>query len=127
MDDYSAIPVQVHGSGDVGYLTDIVAIAGGGYHSITLRVDGIVWTFGANWAGQLGDGTTTDKLTPVQVHGPDNEEYITDIIAIAGGGHHSAAMRADETVWTWGYNLFGQLGDGTINDTPWPVKALLSW
>ncbi len=95
--------------------TEVVAIAGGGFnffspldeessHSIALKSDGTVWTWGDNSAGQLGDGTMTDSTTPIQV------KALTDVVAVAAGSVHSIALKSDGTVWTWGNNKFGQLG-----------------
>ena len=51
--------------------------------------------------------------------------HITDVIAIAGDGAHSMALKSDETVWAWGRNHYGEIGDGTTTDRYWPVKVLL--
>ena len=63
----------------VSGLSDVVAIAAGRRHSLALKADGTVWAWGNNTDGQLGDGTTTDRLTPVQVSG------LSDVVAIAAG------------------------------------------
>jgi len=107
-------PVQVSG------LTGIIAIAGGGWgHSIALKNDGTVWSWGQNYFGQLGLGDTTDRLLPAQVSG------LSGIIAIANGGGHSLALKNDSTVWVWGYNSLGQLGDSTTTDRHSPVQMNL--
>lgn len=85
-----------------------IAVACGNYHSIALRSDGTVWACGNNNYGQLGNGTRTDSLTPVQVSG------LSDITAIACGGWHSIALKEDGTVWAWGYSFYGQLGIGEV-------------
>ena len=103
----SSTPVQVLGPGGSGYLTNITAIAAGAFHALALRQDGTVWTWGYNYYGRLGDGTTTDSSTPVQVLGPGGSGYLTNITAIAAGYYHSLALRQDGTVWTWGYNYAG--------------------
>lgn len=91
----------------------------GGYgHSLALRDDGTVWAWGANTFGQLGDGTGTDRLDPVQVVG------LTNIVAIAAGDYHSLALRSDGTVWAWGDNFYGQLGDGTPTGRIAPVQVV---
>jgi alpha-tubulin suppressor-like RCC1 family protein len=87
-------------------LSGVIAIAGGGCHSLLLKSDGTVWACGMNRNGQVGDGTTTDRNTPVQVRG------LSGVISIAGGGEHSLALKSDGTVWAWGWNVWGQLGDG---------------
>ncbi|MCD4822962.1 MAG: hypothetical protein K8R11_13150, partial [Methanococcoides sp.] len=73
-------------------------IAGGGYHTIALKTDGTVWAWGHNRFGQIGDGTTTYRSSPVQVAG------LADVAAIAGGLLHTIALKTDGTVWAWGDN-----------------------
>ena len=70
-----------------------------------------------NQDGQLGDGTNTDTSTPVQVKDPnDTSGYLTGATAIAAGGTHSLALKSEGTVWAWGSNQSGQLGNGTTID-----------
>lgn len=105
-------PVQVTG------LTGVTAIAGGYEHCLALRNDGTVWAWGYNWAGELGDGTTTERNAPVQVAG------LSEVAAIAAGkGYHSLALKADGTVWAWGFNVKGQLGDGTTTSRSTPIQV----
>lgn len=103
--------------------TNAQKIAAGGWHSLAICSDSTVKAFGENATGELGDGSTTDRNTPVSVKG------LSRIIAVAGGGDqleaHSMALRSDGTVWTWGSNLYGGLGDGTTNSTTEPVQTLL--
>ncbi len=82
-------------------------ISGGDVHAAVLKKDGTVWTWGQNTLGQLGDGTTTDRTTPVQVNG------LSDVIAVAAGRTMIMALKSDGTVWTWGLNNYGELGDGS--------------
>jgi alpha-tubulin suppressor-like RCC1 family protein len=110
-------PVQVHGSNNVGVLSGISAIMGGESHNTALKSDGTVWTWGWNMFGQLGDGTNTDRYTPVQVSG------LTNIAALGGRGYHTLALASDGTVWAWGHNVSGQLGDGTTTDRNTPVHV----
>jgi alpha-tubulin suppressor-like RCC1 family protein len=78
---------------------DVVgAVAAGMYHSVALRADGTVAAWGTNSYGQLGDGTTVQRMSPVDVPGLD------DVIAIAGGQSHTLALKSDGTVWSWGFN-----------------------
>ena len=102
----------------VSGLTNVTAIAGGLYHTIALKSDGTVWAWGDNDYGQLGDGSTTDRLTPVPVSG------LTDVTAIAGGWYHTIALKSDGTVWAWGENYAGQLGDGTTTERTTPVQVI---
>ena len=88
-------------------LSNVIAVATGNDHSLALRADGSVWGWGDNSAGQLGDGTTVNRGSPVLVGG------VSNVVAIAAGQSHSVALRFDGTVWAWGKNDLGQLGDGT--------------
>lgn len=97
-------------------LTDVKAIAAGGYHSLALKKDGTVWAWGGNYFwGQLGDGTCEWRTNPVPVKG------LTNVIAIAAGRYHSVALQADGTVWTWGANHHDQLGMRTNDFNPHPT------
>jgi alpha-tubulin suppressor-like RCC1 family protein len=100
---------------------EVIAVAAGSRHSMALRADGTVWAWGANEKGQLGDGTTTDWHIPVAVLGVEDSRALDGIIALAAGSSYSVALRADGTVWAWGANEKGQLGDGTTTDRPRPV------
>ena len=92
-------------------------VSAGSSHSLALKSDGTVWAWGANWNSQLGDGTTTDKKTPVQVSG------LSGIIAVDAGKYHGLALKSDGTVWAWGWNKYGQLGDGTTTNRSTPIQV----
>jgi alpha-tubulin suppressor-like RCC1 family protein len=111
----SSTPVVV--SGILGS-TRATQIAGGFEHACALIVDGTVRCWGKNVAGGLGNGTTTDSSTPVVVSGISGSTRATQI---AGGGHHTCALISDGTMRCWGYNAFGQLGNGTSTDSSTPV------
>jgi alpha-tubulin suppressor-like RCC1 family protein len=99
------------------------AVAAGNYHSVALRADGTVATWGTNSNGQLGDGTTVQRTAPVDVPG------LVDVIAVAAGQIHTLALKADGTVWSWGYNGAGEgvLGAGiTDPQRTSPVQVLQS-
>jgi len=103
----------------VGLTDGITAIAGGGTHSLALKNDGTVWAWGYNGYGQLGNGGTyTTSNVPVQASG-----LTGGITAIMGGHHHSLALKNDGTVWAWGYNYYGQLGNGTNTNSNVPVRV----
>jgi alpha-tubulin suppressor-like RCC1 family protein len=105
-------PYQVAG------LSGVTSIKAGTYHVLALKSDGTVWAWGDNENGQIGIGTTvTDQTTPAQVSG------LTDVIKIAAGRFFSLALKSDGTVWTWGQNMYGQLGNGTTTDSPVPIQV----
>ncbi len=95
----------------------VMATSAGYYHSLFLKNDGTVWATGYNGRGQLGDGSTAQKLIPVQVSG------LSGITEMAGGENHSLFLKNDGTVWAAGYNGFGQLGDGGTTDRTTPVQV----
>ena len=86
-----------------------------GDHACATLADGTVQCWGSNGDGQLADGTTIYRLTPVLVSG------ITTATSVSTGGAHTCAMLADGTVQCWGYNLDGRLGDGTKTNRLTPV------
>jgi len=95
----------------------VPTLAGGGSHSLALRSDGTVWAWGSNWGGTLGDGTDTNRRTPVQVTG------LSDVTTISAGYGHSLAQRSDGTVWAWGQGSEGRLGDGATTNRATPVQV----
>jgi alpha-tubulin suppressor-like RCC1 family protein len=97
----------------VAGLTNVTAISAGGGHSLALRSDGTVWAWGANYAGQLGNGLANgaDVPTATRVVG------LTNVIGIAAGNSHSIAVRSDGTVWAWGAQDVGQTGRGIVSQT----------
>jgi alpha-tubulin suppressor-like RCC1 family protein len=104
--------------------TDWSAIASGGfqtgdeaYHTVALKSDGTLWGWGYNGNGQLGDGTTWNKDIPTQ-----ESTEATSWSAIAAGGWHTVALRSDGTLWAWGKNNYGQLGDGTVAEKHTPTQ-----
>jgi alpha-tubulin suppressor-like RCC1 family protein len=100
--------------------SSISIVAAGGFHGLAAEFSGVfgsgvVWAWGDNSHGQLGDGTTTQRKTPIQV------PHLANVSAIAAGGYHSLAI-SNGFVWAWGYNASGQLGDGTTTQRKTPVR-----
>ena len=89
----------------------------GTFHTCTVQMDGKVMCWGYNNEGQLGDGTTTTRSTPVEVSG------ITTARSVATGGYESCAVLSDGKVKCWGDNTNGGLGDGTTTDRSTPVEV----
>ncbi len=92
------------------------SITAGYMHGMAIKSDGILWASGSNYHGQLGDGTTTDRYSPVQVGNDSNWGSIAD------GGYHTVVLKSDGTLWAWGQNWAGQLGDGTTTERHSPVQ-----
>jgi alpha-tubulin suppressor-like RCC1 family protein len=122
--EYRNNPVQVVDSEGTP-LSGITTISAGASHSLALKSDGTAWAWGGNWDGQLGDGTDDEsKNTPVQVQGSNGTEF-NDITMISAGAYHGLALKSDGTLWSWGNNGNGQLGDGTErNSKSNPVQVI---
>ncbi len=128
------VPKQVCGLGTTctgnDFLSGIVAVSGGDAHSLALDSTGNVYAWGDKTFGQLGNGEFTpgfSEATPVQVCAAGQvkpcNSFITNIKAIAAGGNFSVALDTTGTVWTWGRNDAGQLGDGTTTNQFAPVEV----
>jgi alpha-tubulin suppressor-like RCC1 family protein len=129
-----SVPVKVVNKTDGLPLGGITAIAAGGDFSLALKSDGTVWAWGNNSKGQLGNNTLVASSSSVQVVMPNVDEKPDDlnddtlplsgIIAIAAGGSHALALKNDGTIYAWGYNEFGQLGNGTITSSKVAVTVV---
>ena len=95
-----------------------IHLAGGYEHSLAVRTDGTLWSWGSNDYGQLGDGSRESRDYPAQVPG------LEGVAAVSAGGRSSFAIQADGTLWAWGDNSRGQLGDGTTITRDAPVKVM---
>ena len=103
-------PVQTIAGG-----TNWKMVTCGFYHNVAIKTDGTLWAWGRNTNGQLGDSTTTQRNSPVQIVG-------TNWKMVSCGRYHTSAVKTDGTLWTWGRNTSGQLGDGTTADKSSPVQ-----
>ncbi|MEY2562295.1 MAG: hypothetical protein QOH88_488 [Verrucomicrobiota bacterium] len=100
-------------------LGDVVDIAVGYEHVVAVKADGTVWAWGSNYSHQLGNGITSYQYqsVPVQV------SNLSNIVKVASSWDHTLALASDGTVWAWGYNSAGQLGDGTSQARQTPVQV----
>ena len=119
----STIPVQI------GTDNNWASISASSSHVLAIKKNGTLWAWGSNSFGELGDGTKKGQVIPVQI-GTGN-----DWAAVSAGGtynfssSYSLALKTNGTLWSWGSNYFGQLGDGTNNDknVPGQIGAGTSW
>jgi hypothetical protein len=110
----SGVPVDV-----AGLTSPIAAISAGDAHTCALTIYGVAKCWGYNVSGQLGNGTVSDSTLPVQVTGLNG-----GVAELSAGGVHTCAVMAGGGVKCWGYNAFGQLGDGTMADRRTPVNVV---
>ena len=96
-----------------------ISLAAGGHHSAAIKSDGTVLNWGDNVNGQLGDGTVTDRLSPIQ---PGATNIDSGSVSISAGVYHTLSIQSDGTLWAWGWNIFGQLGDGVGGDSYSPIQ-----
>ncbi len=114
----AAVPVSrtfVVFSGNGGYAR--VARGSDASHTVLIKNDGTLWALGSNDSGQLGDGTTTSRHSPIQV-GTEG-----GWLTAAVGGRHTTAIKSDGTLWAWGRNSNGQLGTGETLSSSSPVQV----
>lgn len=97
---------------------EVQPLAAGGWHTCALAGSGEAYCWGANWSGQLGDGTTASRSAPAIVSGDPLFRAITT------GDHHTCALTPSGTAYCWGWNAGGQLGDGSLTDRSTPVRVL---
>ena len=107
-------PVQT-----VAFGTNWKLVSCGTYHSAAIKTDGTLWTWGQNNIGQLGDNTTTHRSSPVQT-----VAFGTNWKSVSCGRFLSTAIKTDGTLWTWGRNNAGQLGDNSVTYKSSPVQTV---
>jgi alpha-tubulin suppressor-like RCC1 family protein len=112
-------PNSLNVSGDYYTFSD-AKISCGVEHMVVAKANGTIWAWGRNDSGQLGDGTTTDRSVPVEIISGGINTWKR---AVAGTSH-TMAIKNDGTLWGWGNNSFGQLGDITTTSTSSPVQDM---
>jgi alpha-tubulin suppressor-like RCC1 family protein len=113
----SGSPVQI-GTSSWNF---IAANCIGGRFKLAIRSDGTLWSWGENFDGELGQGDTIYRSSPVQIG------TATDWSYCAHGYSYAVGLKTNGTLWTWGYNGYGQLGQGDINHRSSPVQVGGSW
>lgn len=96
--------------------SNVKSFAAGNGHIMIIKNDDSLWATGKNSAGQLGDGTTTDKTAPVHI--------MNDVSLVSATGEHTMIVKNDGTLWATGQNTYGQLGDGTTTKQSTPVQIM---
>lgn len=99
-------------------LSEVVTGAAGEEHSVVVKANGTVWSWGTNYDGRLGDGTDISKKIPVKVTG------IAGVKSVAAGRRHTVALKYDGTLWSWGGNSAGELGTGDFREKLVPTQVL---
>jgi len=94
------------------------AVTAGGYHSCGIQVDGSLWCWGKNDFGQLGDGTASDQKDPILISAAEG-----GWLSVSAGGDHTCGVQSDGSLWCWGLNDNGQLGDGSFTDRNVPTRV----
>jgi alpha-tubulin suppressor-like RCC1 family protein len=105
----------------IGTATDWRAISAGGSHTCGMRASGTLWCWGSNTYGQLGDGTTTPRTVPTQIGTAADWSAIS-----TSRGHHSCGLRGTGSLWCWGRNNVGQLGDDTTTERHSPTQIFVA-
>lgn len=103
-----------------GMTSAIRHVSAGGWFNCAIDTNGQPWCWGDNTFGQLGDGTTTDSPTPVAV---DTSQMALPITSIDAGMAAACAIDTNDQPWCWGWNRWGQLGDGTTTNRSTPVAV----
>lgn len=106
----------------VGTLTDITSFGGGQEHTLALKSNGTVVAWGRNFNGQIGNGTV-NQTGCFCIPSPTAVSNLTDVVQVSAGTEHSLALKADGTVWAWGENSVGQIGDGTQTSQSTPKQV----
>jgi alpha-tubulin suppressor-like RCC1 family protein len=110
--DSSYLPSQV----SPPMLSDVSFVSLGGGHSCAIKIDGSLWCWGNNWSGQVGDGTTQQRVYPVLV--------ANNVLTASLGDSHTCAIKQDRSLWCWGSNWYGQVGVGPLGSVLSPNEVM---
>lgn len=103
-------------------ITGVAAVTVGLFHTCALKTDGTVWCWGRGDRGQIG---TIAAAGTLRVTAAQQVTGLTEVTQISAGGDYTCALRRDGTVWCWGFNEHGQLGDGSLLTRYVPVRVAL--
>ena len=123
MTNWRTTPVMVEKPSDAPADFTYVQVSSGRLYSLALGSDGNAYAWGWNPYGQLGDGTTTPRITPGRVSKPANTPPDFTYVQVSTGQYHSLALGSDGNAYAWGSNYYGQLGDGTTIKQNTPVRV----
>jgi len=98
----------------INAIGNLKAVTAGNYHTLAIKSDGTLWAWGYNAQGQLGDGTYTNESSPENISAISG---VSGVVAIAAGGSYTVALKSGGTVWTWGDNSYGELGNGNTTNS----------
>lgn len=101
-----------------------IAISSGTGETLALKGDGTVWSWGYNNYGQLGINNTIDQTSPVQVLGLGGTGALSGMTAVSAGTYFSLALKSDGTVYAWGGNFYGMLGNNSVTNSKVPVQVV---
>ena len=118
---YAADPARVPDPEDTSKTFKATQVSAGANHAMAISQDGTIWTWGYNYRGQLGDGTTTNRPSPTQIGKPTKAR----VTQISAGAYHSLDVDQSGTAWAWGWNINGQLGTNN-SDFYQPMPTLVS-
>ncbi len=97
--------------------TDWVTVSAGGSHTCATKTNGSLWCWGMGASGQIGNGSTSNRLTPTR-----ESTSATDWVTVSAGSNHTCATKTNSSLWCWGVGSFGALGNGSTSDRTTPIR-----